>query len=110
MPTKVRTIEIIAGEAAKRADCLITTVRLPVNRYSYMIVFQPPIRAVVEVSGALLDSSFPNDLVTYIAQYMKQTTDGITTYLNRINDGTVEEEREITIEFSMGAESPLSPV
>jgi len=110
VPTKSQAIEMIAEAAAQRSGSLITTVRLPVDKYSYMVVFQPPIRAVVEVSGALLDSAFPNDLVDLIAHEMKHTTDLITSYLNRIDDGTVEKERDTTIEFSLGDESPQSSI
>lgn len=106
MPTKQTNIEVIAEAAAQRSNSLITTVRRPVNRDSFLIVFQPPIRAIVEISGPLLRSAFPVDLVDLLATEMLHTADSITTYLDRIDEGTVEEKEDIEIEFSLGVSPP----
>jgi len=76
-----------------------------------MIVFQPNIRATIDISGMMLASSFPNDLVSLLAREMKHTSDEIIAFLNRIDEGTVEKaESDIIIEFSLGAESPQSTI
>ena len=107
----IADIETIAEAAARKSDCLLTTVRRPVNRDTFMVVFQPSIRATVEITGVLLRSAFPYDLVDLIAHEMKHTSDLITAFLNRIDEGTVEKaESDTIIEFSLGAESPPSTI
>lgn len=110
MPTRVTSIEVIAEAAAQHSNCLITTIRRYANKDAFMIVFQPSVRATIDVSGVLLSSSFPNDIVKHLANHMKHTTDDIVAYLNRTDEGTVEEKEDIEIEFSMGAEPPQSTI
>lgn len=68
-----------------------------------MVVFQPPIRATIDITGDMIRACSPKDLVNLLTPYMRGIADEITQYLNRIDDGTVEEKKDITIEFSLGA-------
>jgi hypothetical protein len=111
VPTSKLSVEVIAAEAARRSNCLITTVRLYQNKDAFMIVYQPNIRATLDISGVLLRTSFVDKLVDHLAYFMKKTSDDILQYLNEIDEGVVEVESEdIKIEFSLGAEPPQSTI
>ena len=106
MPTKAFNLDVIVERAAQQADCLITTIRKSPTKDSYMVVFQPPIRATIDISGAMIKACSPKDLVDLLTPYMRMTADKITTFLNEIDEGVVENESDITIEFSLGEHSP----
>jgi hypothetical protein len=111
MSNEFKNIKIIAEEAAKHSNCLITDVIVDSYKDAFTVVFQPQISFTIDINGFLLRNTFAPYLVSVLARHMKQTSNDILAFLNSIDDGTVEKaESDIKIEFSLGAKPPQSTI
>jgi hypothetical protein len=76
---------------------------------AYMIAFRPKIRAFIQVTGPFLQAYEPAIAVKEMQRRIKVVKDACDHAIDEVFDG-IEEERDIKIEFSLGAQSPQSTI